>query len=448
MDPSFTPESWGVIEHVFRSLGRVLLVLDKDLTIVQASEVLNELVCPTACQKAQGLPVTDLIQSEVFEDPAHLDELLQEGPEEGRRAVLRCMDGTSRLVSLTFSRFPEGLEELGIRGAYLVVLRPAERDNRILQYALSSFGLVANSPAILKIIRLISSIHRSDATVLITGESGVGKEIVARAIHDHSVRRNEPFVVVNCAALPPDLLESELFGHVKGAFTGAVQDRVGRFEAAGKGTVFLDEIGDMPLHLQVKLLRVLQERTFERVGESRSRPMEGRILAATNVDLAKAIQEGKFRDDLFYRLRVVPIHIPPLRERPEDIEPLVRHLLVKIAAREGRVVRVATEVFRELKRYPWPGNVRELENALEYAVALSKGTILFLEDFPPEIREPHKQDQPLPKASKEPAPQEGEMARLLRVLEENHWRREPAAKALGISRTTLWRKMRELGIDD
>jgi len=333
----------------------------------------------------------------------------------------------------------------------MLVLRPAERDNQILHHALSGFGFVARSAAIMKLVRLLPAIHGSDATVLITGESGVGKEVYARAIHDHSKRRDLPFVVVNCAALPPDLLESELFGHVKGSFTGATTDRIGRFEAAGEGTVFLDEVGDMPQQLQIKLLRVLQERTFERVGESHSLPMKARILAATNVDLVKAIKEGRFREDLYYRLRVVPVHIPPLRERREDIDALVPHLLSRIAAREGRVVRVSPEVIPALKKCPWPGNVRELENALEYAFALSPGTMLQLDAFPPEVLNPGtgREDQlPSSQTRHVGTAGESEMAQILRALEENHWRRGPVADALGISRTTLWRKMREFGIDD
>jgi sigma-54 specific flagellar transcriptional regulator A len=190
-----------------------------------------------------------------------------------------------------------------------------------------------------RIFRLIDNLKYSDATILLTGESGSGKEVVARAIHAHSPRRGGPFVAVNCGALPGELLESEMFGHVRGAFSGAVRDRVGRFEAAAGGTLFLDEVGDLPLALQVKLLRVLQERSFERVGESVTRTSDARIIAATHHDLRRAVEEGRFRDDLYYRLRVVPIDIPPLRERREDVEPLARTLLARVAARQGRALR-------------------------------------------------------------------------------------------------------------
>ncbi len=441
-------DGWAAIELAFGSLGRALLVLDGDLRILRASKTLNELVCASATEKALGRKITDLIHSDFFERVDDIEDFLVE---EGRQAVMHCLDESSRLVSMTFVPLPLSENQEDFPARYLLVLRPAERDNRILHHALSGFGLVARSEAIIRLVRLLSSIHNSDATVLITGESGVGKEIFARAIHDHSKRMDGPFVVVNCAALPPDLLESELFGHIKGSFTGATADRIGRFEAAGEGTVFLDEIGDMPLQLQVKLLRVLQERTFERVGETRTQPMRARILAATNVDIGKAVAEGRFREDLYYRLRVIPVHIPPLRERLEDIDVLVPYLLSRVAARESRVVRAAPDVIPALKRYPWPGNVRELENALEYAFAMSEGTMLQLDAFPPEVLDPdqgrrevasHNQARPAAALG------ESEMSRILNALEENHWRRGPAADALGISRTTLWRKMRELGIDD
>ena len=221
-----------------------------------------------------------------------------------------------------------------------------------------SFGeLIGRSDVMMRLKDQLSRIVDSSAAVLLTGESGSGKEVVARALHQQSSRSKQPFVAVNCAALPEALLESELFGHVKGAFTGAVRDRIGRFELAGTGTLFLDEVGDLPLPLQVKLLRVLQERAFERVGESESRTTEARIIAATNKDLRQAVLDEEFREDLYYRLRVVPLHIPPLRERREDIEPLARHLLSRINRRHDRSVRLAPDAMRCLLRYNWPGNV-------------------------------------------------------------------------------------------
>jgi transcriptional regulator with PAS, ATPase and Fis domain len=304
-------------------------------------------------------------------------------------------------------------------------------------------GIVARSGPMLRIFRLVEDLQESEATVLLSGESGTGKELVARAIHLHSPRRRGPFVAVNCGALPGELLESEMFGHVRGAFTGAVRDRVGRFEAAAGGTLFLDEVGDLPLHLQVKLLRVLQERTFERVGESVTRKSDVRIIAATNLDLRRAVHEGRFREDLYYRLRVVPIEIPPLRERRADVEILARHLLRKVSARHGRSLLLAPDALRALLRYPWPGNVRELENALEYAVAVCRGQTIHAEDLPAEVVE----GAPLQPPERIPITA-SERERLRAVLEAHHWRRDEAARALGMSRTTLWRKMRELSLHD
>ncbi len=316
----------------------------------------------------------------------------------------------------------------------------------------------------LRIFSLISHLKESEATVLVTGESGTGKELVAKALHAESPRRDKPFVAVNCGAIPDQLLESELFGHVRGAFTGAVRDRVGRFELAAGGTLFLDEVGDLPLPLQVKLLRVLQERTFERVGESVSRDANARIIAATHLDLRQAIVDGAFRDDLFYRLRVVPIEIPPLRHRREDVEPLAEHLLERIQGRNDRAQRLATTALDSLLRYRWPGNVRELENALEFAVAVCQGQTIHRRDLPPEVVRPAAGDRPaapVPATAAPataapavvatpiddaPAPPGSEKERIAAALDAHHWRRDDTARALGMSRTTLWRKLKQYRI--
>jgi transcriptional regulator with PAS, ATPase and Fis domain len=296
-------------------------------------------------------------------------------------------------------------------------------------------------------------LQHSEATVLISGESGTGKEIVAKAIHQNSPRREGVFVAVNCGALPADLLESELFGHVRGAFTGAVRDRVGRFEMASEGTLFLDEIGDLPMPLQVKLLRVLQERSYERVGESVPRTTNARVIAASNIDLRRAMSQGRFREDLFYRLCVVPIEIPPLRVRREDIAPLAAHLLARVTAQHGLVKRLSPQAMRVLLDHPWPGNVRQLANALEYAVAVSKLETILPEDLSEEIQRPRLVESTARGSSETAdAPRvdaqlnhadNPECSHLREVLEINHWRRDETAKALGLSRTTLWRKMRE-----
>ena len=452
---------FGTLETVFEALGRVLVVLDSSFRMIRVSHTLDDLAHPGAADEAIGRPVEELVGARLFGPTDTLREALEAGRrEEGRRAVLRCGAGSARLVSLTAAPMPHPVSQhCDPRAAFLVVIRPAENDNGLLQSMIASHGLVARSPAMMKVVHLVESLHRSEATVLITGESGTGKELLARALHSNSPRCTGPFVAVNCGALPGELLESELFGHVRGAFTGAVRDRIGRFEAATGGTLFLDEIGDMPLHLQVKLLRVLQERVFERVGETRPQPVNARIVAATNVDLSEAIRSGRFRDDLYYRLRVVPLHVPPLRERPEDVALLAHHLLANIGGREGRSLLLSPDTLAVLEAYPWPGNVRELENALEFAVATCTGQTLQVENLPSELRRgaPHPEAgspdsglvplAPPASASPETAEDADERTRIRRALETHHWNRGRASEALGMSRSTLWRRMRELDIE-
>ncbi len=449
---------FGTLETVFEALGRALIVLDDDFRVLRASHTLDEIAGTGMAEGAIGKPIEELVGAKLFGPTDTLREALRQGRrEEGRRAVLRCGEASARLVSLTAAVVPRHVSNhCDPLARYLVVVRPAEDDDALLQSMIASHGLVARSPAMLRIVHLVESLHRSNATVLITGESGTGKEVIARALHSNSLACTGPFVPVSCGALPAELLESELFGHVKGAFTGAVRDRVGRFELARGGTLFLDEVGDIPLLLQVKLLRVLQERRFERVGESVSRPMETRVIAATNVDLGAAIRAGRFREDLYYRLRVVPIHLPPLRERPEDIALIAQHLLAHIGGRAGRALRLSPDTLAVLESYPWPGNVRELENSLEYAVAFCTGQTIQIEDLPEEVRdraaagtEPHAPGPPpyVPAVERAPRGPDPEKKRIVAALEAHHWNRQKAAAALGLSRSTLWRRMRELGIE-
>ncbi len=241
--------------------------------------------------------------------------------------------------------------------------------------------IISVSPAMKRVLAMADRVARTDATVLVTGESGTGKEAVARRVHVRSPRAQGPFVAVNCAAIPAELLESELFGHARGAFTGAVRDRLGRFRQASGGTLFLDEIGEMPMSLQAKLLRVLQEKVVDEVGGDKPIPVDVRILVATNRDLLERIREGTFREDLYYRLNVVEIRVPPLRDRPEDIPPLVEHFLKEIGP--DRRISVPPQVMQELSARPWPGNVRELKNACERMVILCRGEAVSVEDLPP-----------------------------------------------------------------
>jgi two-component system, NtrC family, response regulator AtoC len=305
--------------------------------------------------------------------------------------------------------------------------------------------IVGKSPAMNEIFGLIDQLASSTASVLVTGESGTGKEVIARAIHRAGARKDKPFVAVNCTAIPDSLLESELFGHVKGAFTGAAADKRGLFEEADGGTIFLDEIGDMDIALQAKMLRVLQERTVRPVGSTQSRPIDVRVIAATHKDLKKAIANETFREDLFYRLAVIPVVMPALRHRPEDIPLLAHHFLNKYSlANGGRVHGFAPEALHKLVALPWPGNVRELENLIERLVVLSKTPMIQAADIPAG-EEKNFESFYGENAGSLPTIEELEKRYIGMVLEKTGSRKEKAAQILGINRRTLYRKEREYG---
>jgi DNA-binding NtrC family response regulator len=322
--------------------------------------------------------------------------------------------------------------------------------------ALAEDGIVARSQAMRRVLELARRVAAVDSTVLLTGESGVGKERLARFIHARSERTAGPFVAINCGALPESLLESELFGHAKGAFTGATRDRAGLFEAAHGGTLLLDEIGEVPPPLQVRLLRVLQEREVRRLGENHDRRVDVRVIAATHRDLAAEVAAGRFREDLFYRLGVLSLAIPPLRERPDDVLPLARLKLLETAARFGRDVRGFTPAAaHRLLAYAWPGNVRELHNAIERAVVFAESDHIDAEDLP----EPTRSITPAPSGSPSSAPPIApstnpedqtlaaiERAHILAVLEASAGNRAEAARRLGIGSATLFRKLKQYGV--
>ncbi len=305
-------------------------------------------------------------------------------------------------------------------------------------------GMIVRSPAMRRLVDLARRISKVDSTVLITGESGTGKELIAHLVHDESARALGPFIAVNCGAITETLLESELFGHARGAFTGAAQDRPGLFEAANGGTLLLDEIGDVSPGMQVKLLRVLQEREIRRVGENKSRPVNVRVIAATNRELGADIQEGRFRRDLYYRLNVVQLHVPALRDRREDILPLARVLLAASAERIKRPVTGLTpRAADQLLRYHWPGNVRELENAMERAVALGRANLVALDELPEEVR----QAIPTPSVTGPVrALEEIEKDYILAVLDLNNGSRTRTADQLNIGSATLSRKLKSYGV--
>jgi formate hydrogenlyase transcriptional activator len=308
------------------------------------------------------------------------------------------------------------------------------------------FGeIVGESPSLRRALKKVETVAPTDSTVLICGETGTGKELIARALHELSPRRDRTFVKLNCAAIPTGLLESELFGHEKGAFTGAISQKVGRFELAHKGTLFLDEVGDIPPELQPKLLRVLQEQEFERLGSTKTIKVDVRLVAATHRDLSMMVAEGRFRDDLYYRLNVFPLLLPPLRERRDDIPRLVRHFTQRFARRMGRRIEtIPSAVLEALVRYPWPGNVRELQNVIERAVILSPG---------PSLRVSLKDLQAAVEETAPPAPAvtlaDAEREHILDALRETGWvvgGPKGAAARLGMKRSTLQKKMAKLGI--
>jgi two-component system response regulator PilR (NtrC family) len=330
-------------------------------------------------------------------------------------------------------------------------------ENRRLRSELRSRSrdrsVIGNSLAMQRVFELVAQVADTKANVLVTGESGTGKEMVARAIHAGGERRDKPFVVVNCAAIPENLLESELFGHVKGAFTGAIQSKAGLFEVADHGTVFLDEVGELPLALQVKLLRAIQEKTFRRVGGTSDQRADVRIVAATNRRLDDDVRAGRFREDLYYRLNVIEIPLPPLRERRDDVARLVDHFIAKYAQELGKKVAGCSEAaLRKLLEYPFPGNVRELENVIERAVALSRGETIGTDSLPPALLHPAAAGRgdriPPEGVSLEKLMEEYERGLILEALVPARGVKKRAAKLLGISFRSLRYRCEKLGIDD
>ncbi len=329
------------------------------------------------------------------------------------------------------------------------------KDNQIkafrqeLQHEDGFSKLIGASPVIHQVFEQVRNAARSDAPVIILGESGTGKELVARSIHDIGTRREHPFVKVNCAALNESLLESELFGHVKGAFTGAYRDRQGRFEAAYKGDIFLDEIGDLPPHIQIKLLRVLEEKVIERVGENASIPINARIISATNRNLERLVREGTFRKDLFYRINVIPIWIPPLRERTEDIPLLAEAFIRRVGLKTGKSIHtISPEAMALLVDHDWPGNVRELKSAFEYAFVTCREDRLEPYHFPPNIQDSRKTvDTRWDRGATRTSRETQKRNQLISALQQTRGNRTEAARLLGVSRVTVWNRMKRFGIE-
>jgi PAS domain S-box-containing protein len=390
--------------------------------------------------------------------PAGLKEcgLIRRGKTEAKECHLRHRGGfdvpvikNARVVRDEGGRIIGVVETLTDLSELVDARRRAEDAARRLGERYTFGNLIGKSRAMQDVFAAIAAAGASDAAVLIQGESGTGKELVAGAIHHLSSRSLKPLVTVNCAALPESLLESELFGHVRGAFTGAVRDRKGRFEEADGGTVFLDEIGELSPFIQVKLLRVLQEREIERVGESARRKVDIRILAATHQDLYARVRQGLFREDLFYRLKVFPIHLPALRERREDVPLLAGHFVDRLNRRTGKeLAGLAESALRTFMDYAWPGNVRELENAIEHAFVLCRTGHIEIEHLPLEIRQPGsvRFDAGRPLHRPPAAPRRLNPEELQSLLRACGWNKAEAARRIGISRTAVWKYMRKWGI--
>tara|TARA_Y100001935_G_scaffold255181_1_gene266957 strand:- start:2860 stop:4257 length:1398 start_codon:yes stop_codon:yes gene_type:complete len=414
-------------------------------------------------------------QSEKPVDLALVDLRLPDGNGMDFMTGLKAKWPESQVIILTGHGSVETAVEATQKGAFHFVMKPCnldeiltlvdralnqshlQKENVRLKSALHKKyqfeNIVGQSDQITNVLEVIEKVASSDSTVLITGESGTGKELIARAIHFNSQRMNNPFVPINCGAIPADLLESELFGHVKGSFTGAIANRTGRFEMADSGTLFLDEIGDMNPNLQVKILRVLQERCFEPVGSAKTVKSNVRVVAATNIDLEKAVAEGRFREDLYYRLNVIPVRVPSLRERKSDIPLLIHHFIEQFNRTRQRSLKgIAPEALQLLVNYAWPGNIRELENLVERLTILKGAGVVDVPDLPEKYRQGSLSQNP----SELEIPENGldfnsavdayENALILKALEKTGWNRNQAALLLKLNRTTLVEKIKKKGL--
>ncbi len=363
------------------------------------------------------------------------------------RAVEAVKAGASDFLSKPFEK-----EELWLAIENALKMVDLVEENRRLSLAIQKDfefeGIIGSSKAFREVLKLAKRLAGVDTTVLIQGASGTGKELMARAIHFNGPRKTRPFVVVNCGAIPRDLLESELFGYRKGAFTGATSHREGKFSVADSGTLFLDEIGELPPEMQVKLLRVLQQKEIDVVGDPHPKPVDVRIIAATNRDLLSMMRRGSFREDLYYRLSVAPLTVPPLSQRAEDIPLLVHHLLQRFNQQFGKEVQCEPEAIEALQRHPWPGNVRELENIMERLILFNQSGAIVYEDLPAEIRQPVKTLDEIALELPEAGFSLDELERqiLLAALEKNDWNQSRTARYMGLTRNTLIYRMKKFGL--
>ncbi|MFH2010290.1 MAG: sigma 54-interacting transcriptional regulator [bacterium] len=426
---------------VLGSIAEGVITIDPDFRITSFSRR-AEVITGRKAAEVIGMRCHDVLTSPLCDKDCPAQHCLDSGDEEAERStdIVTAAGRRLPISEVTVPLRDEGGNAIGSviviedRSAHSAALDAVDADATFC-------GMVGRSEAMRRVYRVIEQAAPTDVTVLLTGESGTGKELAARAIHQRSSRRNGPFLAINCAALPETLLESEIFGHVRGAFTGAERDRAGRIEEAARGSFFLDELGEMPLSLQAKLLRFLQEREYQRVGESRTRTADVRVVAATNRNLAEEVAAGRFREDLYYRVKVIPIELPPLRERRDDIPLLAAHLLADLAPRRNRPgLTLTPATLQQLVEYPWPGNVRELINALEYAIALAPGRRIRVNDLPPELAGATGRYK---SSGAEPEREQDRIEEALRLHQGNRTR---SAQYLGMDRVTLYRKLKKYGI--
>ncbi len=431
------------LEAIFRSVKDPIITMDKDAAVIEMNEAAMDM-CGFP-REAIGMKFSALTKgcngrcAEFLEEAISRKEYL-----EASRIECHPVAGPRKVISL--SAFPLLDPQNVFKGVVMVFRDETRLDNleRELKSHRQVHRLVGKSAEMQKVYSLIEALASRQTTVLITGESGTGKELVADALHSQGDRRHKPLVKVNCSALPEDLLETELFGHVKGAFTGAFQERIGRFHRAHGGTIFLDEVGDLPPKIQGKLLRVLQEREFERVGDSTPIKVDVRVIAATNKNLREKVRRGEFREDLYYRLKVVEITMPPLRDRRDDIPLLVDHFRKRFNKMFGKEIgAVSNDVMKAFLDYPWPGNVRQLEHTMEHAFVLCRNRTITLDDLPHDLLSSPGDSDSAAATAKDDEPRA-----ILEALEKAGWNKAKAARLLGINRATLYRKMQKFDLDN
>jgi PAS domain S-box-containing protein len=434
------PPDWSAT--ILDSIADGVFTVDREWRVTYFNRAAEQ-ITGISREEALGRPCCEVFRADICEGACALKETTATGkPIVNRAITILRTDGKRLPISVSTALLKDHDGEIigGVETFRDLTVVEALRKELTDRYTFSD--IISRSHKMQQIFNILPEVAASDSTVLITGESGTGKELVARALHSLSARKDAPFVAVNCGALPESLLESELFGHVEGAFTGAVHDRAGRFKQAEGGTLFLDEVGDVTAALQVRLLRVLQEKEYEPVGSSETRTADVRVVCATNKNIDTLVKKGDFRQDLYYRVNVVRIKLPPLRERKEDLPLLVDHFIDRLNRIRGKnIVGVTDEVMARFMAHDWPGNARELENAIEHAFILCHGGLIQASCLPDQLR-PEDPGAPAPGLTLA----EMEARCIYDALKRNQGKRMATAKELGINKTTLWRKIQKLGI--